>query len=110
VPLFNRKTPEEKAQEKVARQEFDAAFAEFKRERDKAFGTSWNTSWPKCMSCGHKDGWGPVGDVRHVRAPTYSKWWNGGSSTIATQRFKCVHCSARADLVRTKSGFEFLNG
>ena len=82
---------------------------EFRRARDKALGTGRFTKWPKCMVCGKRDGWYAVGKPRHVRAPMYSRWWNGGSNTIPTQRFACVYCEARADLVQDFSWFYFLH-
>ena len=114
--LMHRETNQEKAAKKAAAQaikaeaaEFKARLPEFRRARDKALGTGRFTKWPNCMACGNNDGWYAVGSPRHVRAPSYSRWWTGGSSTIPTRRFACVHCGARADLVQETQGFFFLH-
>lgn len=114
---FRRVTAEQKAQKRAddaeARREaaeVKEALREFRRVRDKQLRTGRWTLWPACGACGKKDGWHVVGDVRHVRAPAYSPWWNGGSTTVATQRFACIHCKARADLVRFDKGYAFLAG
>lgn len=114
--LLRRATFEEKAERREAAEKEAAdlaarkkALTEFRRVRDEALGTNSRTKWPACLSCGASDGWYAVGKPRHVRAPTFSRWWTGGSSTIVTTRYACIHCEARADLVRETKGFYFLH-
>ena len=114
---FRRDTPELKAEKHAAKNEakreaaeIEATLGEFRQVRDRQLGTGRRTKWPTCGGCGETDGWYIVGALRHVRAPNYSPWWNGGSSTVATQRFACIHCKARADLVRYNKGYAFLAG
>jgi hypothetical protein len=91
------------------------AHQEWVRQRDEALGTNSATNWPECSGCKKRDGWYPVGQPRLARLPRWGRYGEGwgfdsARPTAAVQRFACVHCGLRSDLLRVKKQkFDHLN-